>query len=255
MSATEKTASAELIEALAGIPFSDPGYGQWWDSEEGRWLYEKVAVRIGGPLIASSQSLYGVSFDPEDVANTAVSLLRRPEVHPYITGAADPWGYLASVIRRQLRQDAGTYFRVQLDDEEVASLSYEGEDRDGPGMRESVDRTVTYLSAHASPEHRTCLEEAVWYFAERGHHRLSHLYTDATRDPYLADLGLGRKEILAVANAVLGSRPEHGHNSVLGGYLSSPAFNPDDSIPHRLAMRKFAARMGAGQVPEKQKIA
>lgn len=252
----ENTTSAELVSVLAGIPFSDPAYGQWWASEEGVWLYAAIARRIGGPLIASSHALYGVSFDPEDVANTAVSMLRRPEIHPYITSADDPWGYLASVIRRQLRKDAGTYFRVQLDDEEVSSLALERSisPAAAPGLRESVERTVDYLKSHAAPEHAEHLEEAVWYFAERGHNRLSHLFTDATRDPYLTDLGFGRREILALANAVLGSRPEHSHNSVLGGYLSSPSFDPEASIPHRLAIRKFTAKM-TGIPPAKRRSA
>ena len=245
MPAHENTTNNELLSTLAGIPFTDPAYGQWWASEEGRWLYDAIARRVGGPLISASDSLYGVSFDPEDVANTAVSLLRRPDIHPYITGASDPWGYLASVIRRQLRRDAGAYFRVPLDDEEIGGLSSREPDDDSgaPGLQESVERTVAYLNNFAPAAVREHLDEAVWYFAERGHNRLSHLFTDATKDPYLADLGLGRREILAVANAVLGSRPAHGHNSVLGGYLSSPAFDPDASIPHRLAMRKFTARL------------
>lgn len=252
MPAYENSTSEELIGALAGVPFTDPAYGQWWASEEGQWLYSAIARRIGGPLISASDALYGVSFDPEDVANTAVSLLRRPEVHPYITSAADPWGYLASVIRRQLRRDAGTYFRVPLDDQEVIAGTGREDDSDAPRLQESVERTVAYLNNFAPPAVREHLDEVVWYFAERGHNRLSHLFTDATRDPYLADLGLGRKEILALANAVLGSRPSHGHNSVLGGYLSSTAFDPDSSIPHRLAMRKLAARLGGADTDSRR---
>lgn len=245
MPAHENATNNELLGALSGIPGADPFYGQWWDSEEGRWLYDAIARRVGGPLISASDSLYGVSFDPEDVANTAVTLLRRPEVIPYITGASDPWGYLASVIRRQLRRDAGTYFRAPLEDADAEAYSGGEGSADAPGLRESVEKTVAYLSRFASPAVSEHLHETVWYFAERGHSRLSHLFTDATKDPYLAGLGLGRREILAVANAVLGSRPSHGHNSVLGGYLSSASFDPDSSIPHRLAMRKFSARTTA----------
>lgn len=243
MTATENSEAAELLGVLNGIPSTDPDYGNWWGSADGQWLYSQVADRIGVPLVVSSKRKFGVSYTPEDVANTAVTSLRSEALLPYIRSASDPWGYLASVLRRQLRRDAGAYFRTELDSEAVQCLTYTMDDGTSPKMRDGVEQTLARLEALVDPSRHSSLREAVWYFAERGHGRLSHLYTAAAKDPELTGLGLCHREILAIANAVLGSRPVHGHNSLLAGYLSSPGFDPGSSIPHRIALKKFGARM------------
>jgi hypothetical protein len=73
--------------------------------------------------------------------------------------------------------------------------------------------------------------------------RISHLYTHATTDDELTDLGLVREEILAIANAVLGSRSGGGQNSLIAAFLHDPAFDPRSSILHRRALQKFQSRM------------
>lgn len=245
MTAPEMTEAAELLGVLNGIPMTDPAYGQWWGTNDGQWLYGQIADRIGLPLVVSSNRKFGVSYTPEDVANTAVASLRSETILPYIRTATDPWGYLASVLRRQLRRDAGAYFRTELDADAVRCMSYELDDGTNPKMSDGVEQTVARLQPYVDVSRHSSLREAVWYFAERGHGRLSHLYTAAARDPELTDLGLCHREILAIANAVLGSRPVHAHNSLLAGFLSSPGFDPGSSIPHRIALKKFGARMSS----------
>jgi hypothetical protein len=245
MTDTENAEAAELLGVLNSIPASDPAYGKWWATGEGQWLYRQITERIGLPLIVSSKRKFGVSYAPEDVANTAVAILRTEETLPYILAAADPWGYLASVLRRQLRRDAGAFFRADLDSEAAQCLSYTIDDGSSTKMSEGVERTLARLQPLVDPSRHAGLREAVWYFAERGHGRLSHLYTDAAKDPELTGLGLCHREILAIANAVLGSRPVHSHNSLLAGYLNSPGFDPGSSIPHRIALKKFSARMNS----------
>lgn len=238
----QATRGAELLGVLAGIPSTDPEYGQWWGGEDGQWLYQEITERIGTRLVTASATLYGVCYEPEDVAHTAVTLLRRQEVHPYIVRSSDPWGYLGSMLKRQLNRDAGAYFRVEMDSDDVRSLSYV-DDTDGPSMVEGVEQTIERLKPMVGEDRYEALTEAVWYFAENGHTRLSHLYSRAAQDPLLTSMGLSRSEILAIANAVLGSRPTHSHNSLLAGFLTSEEFNPSASIPHRLALKKFHSRM------------
>lgn len=243
MTETESAEAAELLGVLNSIPTTDPAYGKWWATGEGQWLYRQITDRIGVPLIVSSKRKFGVSYAPEDVANSAVAVLRAEEILPYIISASDPWGYLASVLRRQLRRDAGAYFRTELDSEAAQCLTYTIDDGTSPKMSDGVEQTLARLKPFVDPSRHASLREAVWYFAERGHGRLSHLYTAAAKDPELTGLGLCHREILAIANAVLGSRPVHSHNSLLAGYLSSPGFDPGSSIPHRIALKKFGARM------------
>lgn len=250
MNLAATAAAAELPGLMAGIPATDPGYGQWWATDDGTWLYSEIRDRIGVPLCVQASDMFGVVYEPEDVANTAVILLRRTELHPYITAAVDPWSYLASSLKRQLRTDAGAYFRVELDEAARSSLiGYEDDYGNHPGLADCVRKTYEQLCHFSSPEFHTSIEEAVWYFAERGHTRLSHLYSLAAKDPALTALGLSRENILAIANAVLGSRPDHGKNSLLAGYLSSHTFDPSSSIPHRLALKKFASRLTRTAIP------
>jgi hypothetical protein len=110
-------------------------------------------------------------------------------------------------------------------------------------VRDAVQLTFDVLAPFVPDHLRGSLKEAIVYFAEPGGARLSHLYTHATTDTELTGLGLVREEILAIANAVLGSRPNNGQTSLIAGFLNDPAFDPRSSILHRRALNKFQSRM------------
>jgi hypothetical protein len=227
--------TTELLQVLAAMPKADPAYGAWWDTEEGRWLYEEISIRIGAPLAASLRHKFGVSYEAADVANTAFMVLRQDFVHAYILRADDPWAYLLAT--------AGAFFRIELTDDALFNSSIPAVEQAAVSVHEAAELTYEVL-APSAPEHlRGNLKEAILYFAELGGARLSHLYTHATSDAELTSLGLVREEILAIANAVLGSRPNNGQTSLIAAFLNDPAFDPRSSILHRRALNKFASRM------------
>lgn len=225
------------------MPLSDPAYGAWWDTEAGRWLYSEISTRIGAPLAASLRNKFGVSYEASDVANTAFTILRQEFVHAYILRADSPWAYLSQVLKRDMLSSAGAHFRVELTDEVLLASSVPPVEQSAVSVHDAAELTFQVL-APAAPEHlHGSLKEAILYFAELGGARLSHLYTHATSDAELTGLGLIREEILAIANAVLGSRPNNGQTSLIAAFLNDPAFDPRSSILHRRALNKFQSRM------------
>jgi hypothetical protein len=234
---------AELLDILASMPMSDPDYGTWWDSDKGRWLYTEISARIGVPLAASLRHKFGVNYEAADVANTAFMVLRQNFVHAYILRAEDPWAYLSQMLKREMLASAGAYFRVELTDESLFNSSVPPVEQTAVSIHDAAELTFEAL-APSAPEHvRAGLKDAILYFAELGGARLSHLYTHATSDTELTGLGLVREEILAIANAVLGSRPNNGQTSLIAAFLQDPAFDPRSSILHRRALNKFQSRM------------
>lgn len=234
---------SELLNVLATIPMSDPAYGRWWGTEQGIWLYNEISSRIGGPLAASLRNKFGVSYEPADVANTAFALLRQDFAHAYLLRADDPWAYLSQMLKRDMLAAAGAHFRVELTDEALFEASARPMEQSPVSIYEAAEMTYEVL-APTTPEHLLgSLREAIMYFAQLGGARLSHLYTHATSDVELTGLGLVREEILAIANAVLGSRPNNGQTSLIAAFLNDPTFDPRSSILHRRALSKFQSRM------------
>lgn len=231
-----------LLSLVGSIPTTDPEYGLWWSTQDGWDLYAMILQRVGTPIALSVNRQYGVSYQAEDVANTAFLVMRQDFVATYLTRSLDPWAYLASVLKRETIRAAGAHFRTELTDEVlfVQDALYSAPPIT---VREAAVLTADVLGSAAPVLPQDVLLEAVMYFAERGHQRISHLYTSATVDPELTGRGLGREEILAIANAVLGSRPDTHLNSLIAAFLADPAFDPKVSIRHRRALKKFTARI------------
>ncbi|HEX9089073.1 MAG TPA: hypothetical protein VF867_16265 [Arthrobacter sp.] len=235
--------SGQLVQVLSSMPMTDPDYGAWWDTQDGRWLYAEINTRIGERLAASLRQRFGVSNEAADVANTAVTILRQDFVHTYILRADDPWAYLSQILKRDMMSTSGAYFRVELADEAVRASSVLRVEPAAVSLHEASELTFDVLAPGVPDYLRGSLRAAILYFAELGGARLSHLYTHATSDVELTGLGLVREEILAIANAVLGSRPNNRQTSLIAGFLNDPAFDPRSSIQHRRALKKFQSRM------------
>lgn len=222
---------------------SDPAYGKWWSTGEGLWLYSEIGTRVGAPLAASLRQKYGVSYEPADVSNTAFTVLRQDFVLAYIMRANDPWAYLSQMLKREMLAAAGAHFRVELTDEAVFESSVVPAEPVPVTIYEAADLTFEVLATTTPPYLQQGLREAILYFAQLSGARLSHLYTHACSDAELTGLGLVREEILAIANAVLGSRPNNGQTSLIAAFLKDPGFDPRSSIMHRRALDKFQSRM------------
>ncbi|MET4143727.1 hypothetical protein [Arthrobacter sp. UYCo732] len=235
--------SQELLRVLAAMPMSDPAYGSWWATEQGAWFYEEITTRIGSPLAASLRTKYGVAYECADVANTAFTVLRQDFVHAYLLRADDPWAYLSQMLKREMLNAAGAHFRVELTDEALFEASSPVSGRSIVTVQDAAALTYNALAPLVPAQYRDKLRNAISYFAEPGGVRISHLYTHASNDPELTGLGLVREEILAIANAVLGSRPNNGQNSLIVAFLHDADFDPRSSILHRRALNKFESRM------------
>lgn len=247
-------ANLYLVRTVSTMPSTDPDYGQWWGTQEGQAFYGEVVERIGRPIAYNINRQYGVSYEAADVANTAFTMLHQEFIAAYIQRSKDPWAYLSTVLRREMVSEIGGYFRTELTEAALYESSTALPARPSATVREAAELTAAALAQAAPTFPRPVLQEAVFYFAERGHRRLSHLYTEATTDPELTSMGLGREEILAIANAVLGSRPDNELNSLMAAYLMDPACEPRSSIRHRRALKKFATRIAKSNHQEMRQL-
>lgn len=232
----------QLRRVLAAIPETTEGYGKWWGSADGRWLHNAILGRVGASAVKAVKKEHSADYEPGDVANTAVATLSRELVRLSVRQADDPWAYLYTVLKKDLAVQAGRYFRTDADVEDIPRRA--AQNAPPPvSLRDAVARTTECLAARTPKPLILALPEAVWFFAENGQSRLSHLHTLAAKDKSLTRMGLNRNHILAIANAALGSRPNHGSNSMLAGFLTHERWDPKKSAPHRMALVKYETRM------------
>jgi hypothetical protein len=232
-----------LHAALESIPSSPDEQGAWWATSDGRWLHTRLTERISKGLAASFARRYGATFEPDDVTNTAVCVLARELALASLRRADDQWAYLYQVLRHEMLQQMGSWVSQELDPDRATEVVVDGPDPERVTVSDAVVRTLECLREVTPEPLRAALPEAVSYFAENGDSRLSHLHTRSARDVTLTGLGLSREQILALANIVLGARPNHGDTSLLGGYLRDAHWNPRTSPAHRRALEKYQARM------------
>lgn len=242
--------TVELYRVLGPtMPLTDPEYGKWWASEDGAWLYARILSRIGGPVSQTVNKAYGVGCEPEDVANTAVTILRQDFTRAYIRRAGDPWSYLAQMLKRDLFNTAGLHLRAELGEDLFVPTT--GQLDAAVTLHEAIEATCRRLIPLTPVHLQPAILPAVTYFAELGGPRISHLYTHATTDAELTSLGLEREQILTIANAVLGGRPRNAETSLIAGFLLDADFDPSSSLPHRKALKKYGSRMSALDPQEK----
>lgn len=243
MASPEAHDGARLLDALKTIPDKIEAYGDWWKTDEGIWLLEAIRTRIGEPVTSHVHRYYGVEYDTRDVANTAVVALSNPVVRSKISKATDPWAYLYVALRRKMVRSAGNFFRVELDAGDRRFFYEDTTSSNQPQIVDAIQDTLDCLLPLTPPSLRQPVIDCVYYFAERGHARLSHLFTRSSKDNALLSLGLTREQILAVGNIVIGARPDHGRTSILAGYLKDADWSPYQSDPHRNALRKYSERL------------
>lgn len=176
-----------------------------------------------------------------DVANTAVDMMSSRFIFAALQRADDQWAYLSAVLKRELIQQAGGYFRADADDDLTEVATHEP-DALTP-ILEAIQLTTDCLTPLTPEDVLPHLKELIYYFAEHGHANLSRLHTTASRDPELLALDLAPRQILAVANVVLGSRPNHGDTSILGAFIQDRDWKPDLSPLHMQALAKYGARI------------
>lgn len=230
-----------LVTVIRAIP--NERYGAWWGTDDGIWLHAAIRDRIGPTVVGYVHSLYGVEYEALDVAQTAVSLLESATVRERIASANNPWAYLYVSLQRKMISSGGAYFRAQMTSLLTVPVAASGGESNTPSMLDAVQETVNRLKPVTPASLHGALTEGVFYFAERGHSRLSHLFTQSTRDVDLLELGFNRDQILALANVVLGARADHGRTSLLAGFLSGEDWSPDGSTTHQRALDKYRTRM------------
>jgi hypothetical protein len=239
----EDAAESRLLrEALDSIPADPTKFGRWWGTVNGAWLLEHIEARVGITIAARFSSQYGAAFEPRDIAHTAVLILEQETALAGLRAADNQWAYLYQMLRNEMFRQMGTRGIIGVDFDQLALTSYEDVGTID-AVEDAIVRTIDVLAPLTPQPVRRHLAEAVAYFADRGQSRLSHAHTISARDEELTGLGLTRPQILALANVVLGARPRHGETSVLAGFLLDSDWNPETSVAHRAALKKYRARM------------
>lgn len=210
--------------------------------------------RIGEPVVGALHHLYGADYSASDVANTAVTVLDRTATRDSIRTAEDPWAYFFVVLKREMIGQVGAFFRAAMNPSDTEAVEDTLTEPDYVTLAEAVQLTISELRPLTPASCWDGLTATVNYLAERGHSRLSYVHSNASQDIELRKTGLTKQQILAVANAVLGSRPHHGKTSLLGGYLQHDGWNPRNSKAHLAALEKYASRMAGSTVTADRRL-
>ena len=233
-----------LPDVLATIPPAAGEYGPWWASELGCALLEEIRTRVSGRVVNAVQSLYGVRYEKDDVTHSAITLLSDPHLVAAVQDAADPWAYLFRVLKRELTRQVGSFRRAPYNIETFFTLnSIPIPERPYTDLMVAARHTWQVLVGYTPPEGRRHLLEVITYLARRGGHRLSRAGTELSNDPALLALGYSGHQLRAIVNAVIGSRPDFGTNSLLAGYLKDQDWDPLATAAGHRAVHLYELRM------------
>lgn len=241
----------EALRTILGLIPNGAGYGAWWGSPAGITFHDIVKCGFGRRLSAYFSRTYGQAIDPEEVANTTVEILADAATLLRITQAAEPCAYLYTVLRNELTRRAGQFFRAELEGNAAAELQHNDPKTFAMDDRQHMltpvclaeQLTVSHLRPHTPPAVLPHLAHLVEYFVEHAQAHLDAVITQAAADPDLLNRNLAPSEIRAVGNVVLGSRPNHGTNSLLGEIIRDQNFDPAKSTDHSAAIAKYQRRI------------
>lgn len=239
---SDDAANAELVRILGHIPRDGDAYGPWWGTPEGLALLNTIKTRLGNPITRVVLNLYGVNYDSDDVAHTAIEILAMTNTAEAVRFARNPWGYLYRILRRELFHQVGPFFRSDASDliAPDPATKYDGDYTD---MESAIQLTVRALLPFTPPAARDGLEDVVAYLANTAGHRLSRACTEVTQSPELAHCGYDSSQLRAITNVVVGSRPKYAETSLLAGFVNDRDWNPLASPTHVGALRRYQARM------------
>jgi hypothetical protein len=241
MSSSLVDEDTKLRSAIESITSSELSYGRWLGTTDAQWVLQMASSRISGVIITRFARQYGIEFETSDIVNTLVVLLANDRIVASIELASDQWAYIYQVLNNEMLKQMGTRGTASID--LADRLAEVEESYEMPDVQSAMDLTVETLTPLTPVALRPHLREVVEYLAERGQSRISHAHTESANDADLIGLGLERHHILALANVVLGARPNHGDSSILAGFLQNSDWKPHRSILHRIALKKYSARM------------
>lgn len=253
--ADDRTADeAKLRATLRSIPVGKD-FGLWWATDSGKWLLTAISDQIGGSLSSYLWKTYAHQVEVDEIVNTAVEVLANLASRASIIEALSPWGYLYTVLKHALAKLTGEFFRDDINDELVSRMVQQQQQQGGGVVHSGTTATASFAIGEAERLTADCLRPLtparvlpyldvfVRYFSEEGESRISRALGNATKEDKLRQFQLHDYEIRAIGNAVLGSRPDYGTNSLLAGFILDKTFDPRRSDNHFKAMVKFERRI------------
>ena len=226
----------------------------FWRTERGGALIAQFADHLSPTVARVVQRTSGYELDQVEVTHAVVvALTLSAAARKGICAAEDPWAYLYTCSERWMNKEAGQVRAAGLDEVPDIAAHYTLEDGVDPAhgytpLHEVIAKTVKVLLPlvdHSQPELAAALE----WFAQNAERRQGHGLAEAQCDPYLVgQLGLGARQIAAVANIAWGSRPAEtrAKSSLFAGFLTDPDFDPTTSRTHLAALQTF--RVGFSKI-------
>jgi len=215
-----------LRALLARLPADRAAYAPWLAGADGRELAALLAASVG----------------PDAVGLGILALAPPSPLTRGALAAERPHAYLRRSIAHAAAREAAGASLPGLP-EELPAPEPTRSRLDGR-LPAAVAATCDALGPRTPVRLVPVLESAIEALADRATRgRLSHLHTEAARDPALLSLGFAPAQLRALANAVLGARPDHSRASLLAGFLVDPAWRPEESPPHRAAIAAYQRRM------------
>lgn len=233
---------ATIHALLEAVPVGE-NYGPFWATSDGQRLYAALHDRLGVPLAAAFRAKHGHRFEPSDIINTSVVMLSQPFILESILRAKNPCGYLWVCLSREMRKHYTSAGATHLDP--ALDIADVVDEEPLVPVNDATKATIDALTSFTPSEFHQAIPTIVEWLVERGHQSKSKLFTEAAINDSLLRLGTGRGHILAVCNAVLGSRRGTGEGSILGGFLLNLDWDPMQSPGSRAALRQYGNRMAA----------
>lgn len=237
---------AQLREVLRSIPSTTSEYASWWATTPGAELVDQVMRFVAHRVASAIRRQVSVDVDRDEVVSLLFlallpdRLLLRSLTNPT---TERPWAYLHRCLVNTLLDDAGAYFRRELHDETLVVDAPVARSEQW-GIEDAIAATVQVLAPATPTQLIPHLEVAVGWMADRAvDGRLSYLHTHAAREVSLLDRGFLAPQLLAIANAAVGARPDHSKTSLLAAFLLEPTWKPAFSRPHRASLSQYAKRM------------
>lgn len=241
---------AVLREALSSIPADAAAYSAWWSTSTGRALVDQIVEHVAHRVAAAIRRQISVEIDRDEVVSLLFLALQPDRTllrSLTAAGTERPWAYLHRCMVNSMLDEAGAFFRRELHEQ---TLLVDGPEvrSEHPSIESAIAATTCVLQPATPARIARYLEHAIGWMADRAvDGRLSYLHTHAAREPELLALGFSSPQLLALANAAVGSRPDHSRTSLLAAFLLEPTWQPAFSRPHRAVLVQYAKRMYAAE--------
>ena len=218
-------------------------------SDEGVKLLNEFELQLAPHALAEARSCGACAsaYSASDAVHTLIVNLLSDDgrvAHYAANAAGEPWAYLATCLRRWVREELG-HRTETLTDEPSTSRSLEAAS-EMSGLYRAAECCFRILSPYTPTTILEPVHRLVHWLAENPPRRRSYEGRERS-DAGMEFAELHRRHIEAVARIAWGTRPAPERSSLLGALLREPQFDVAASPHHALALARYRRDMRSAE--------